>query len=337
MVFAARPGGGASPERSPTSAAFDLWRNGFARVLVLCTFALLGIGALVTSTNSGLAVPDWPRSYGMWLPPMVGGVFFEHGHRMAAGLVGLLTLVLALWTQFREGRRHVRILAWGAFLAVVAQGLLGGLTVLFLLPTSVSVAHACLAQAFFCAVIAYAFVTSPEWLESGEPLLRPLFRGTALFVAVAAYGQLIMGAIMRHLDERSWAAATTLPIPDFPLSLGRIVPPLDTFPVAIHFAHRLGALVVFGGTLVLLRACRKTGDPRFERPALGLVLLVLVQIALGGATVLTGRGVLPTTAHVLTGALILGTAFLLTLRAYLHTRGEPKGFPALSRPDPIGP
>src|SRR5687768_2266488 len=132
---------------------FDAWRHRFAVATVAATLALIFIGGLVTSTGSGLAVPDWPLSYGMLMPPMVGGVFYEHGHRMAATFVGFLTTILAVWTSRSEPRAGVRRLAWAALLAVIAQGLLGGLTVKFLLPRPVSVTHACLAQAFFCMVI----------------------------------------------------------------------------------------------------------------------------------------------------------------------------------------
>src|SRR5437667_2183294 len=116
--------------------------------LSACTLFLIFVGGLVTSTGSGLSVPDWPLSYGRLMPPMVGGIFYEHGHRMVASAVGLLTVVLAVWLSRREPRAWVRRLGYAALAAVVAQGVLGGLTVIFLLPTAVSVAHACLAQTF---------------------------------------------------------------------------------------------------------------------------------------------------------------------------------------------
>jgi cytochrome c oxidase assembly protein subunit 15 len=147
------------------AVAVNPWRHRWCLLTLAATLALIFIGGLVTSTGSGLAVPDWPLSYGMLMPPMVGGVFYEHGHRMAAATVGLLTLVLAVWTTVDERRRGVRGLAWGALGAVVAQGLLGGLTVLYLLPPAVSVLHACLAQTFFCLIIALAYTTSREWRE----------------------------------------------------------------------------------------------------------------------------------------------------------------------------
>src|ERR1041385_3610296 len=125
-------------------------RHAFARLTATSTFVLIFVGGLATSGGSSLSVPDWPLSYGMFFPPMVGGVFYEHGHRMVAAFVGLLTVILTLWICIKEERAWVRWLSIGAFLAVLAQGILGGLTVRYLLPTSISMLHACLAQTFFC-------------------------------------------------------------------------------------------------------------------------------------------------------------------------------------------
>src|SRR5262245_17982079 len=135
---------------------FDPSRHRFTVLLAAATVVLLAAGALVTSTGSGLSVPDWPLSFGRVMPPMVGGVLFEHGHRMVAGTVGLLTVVMAFWYARREPRREPRRLAFIALAAVVAQGLLGGLTVLLRLPPAVSVLHACIAQAFFALVVTLA-------------------------------------------------------------------------------------------------------------------------------------------------------------------------------------
>src|SRR5262245_28644535 len=135
----------------------------FALLTAASTFALIIAGGLVTSTGSGLAVPDWPLSYGQLFPPMVGGIFYEHGHRMVACTVGILTVLLAVWLQLREPRVWVRRLGLAAVAAIVFQAVLGGITVLFLLPPPVSVAHACLAQAFFCLTVTLAIVTSRTW------------------------------------------------------------------------------------------------------------------------------------------------------------------------------
>jgi len=289
---------------------FSPWRHRWATVTVGLTLALIFVGGLVTSTESALAVPDWPLSYGMLMPPMVGGIFFEHGHRMAATFVGLLTTVLAVWTWRRETRPGVRRLAWGALAAVVAQGLLGGLTVKLLLPTPVSVAHACLAQTFFCMVIALAYATSREFLDA--PAAREDRAGAGPAAALATgivFFQLALGAVMRHMGAG-------LAIPDFPLAAGQLVPPFDSPGVAVHFAHRVCALAVLAAILYLNVRARASGEPRLVRTASLALALAVVQIALGGATVLTARAVVPTTAHVATGAAVLGTCWLATLRAY---------------------
>src|SRR6266704_6334687 len=142
---------------------FDRRRHRYAVVCACATAVLLVAGGLVTSTGSGLAVPDWPLSFGQVFPPMAGGVLFEHGHRLAATAVGCLTVVLALWTVVGDARPSVRALGLLALLAVVLQGLLGGITVLYKLPLAVSVTHACLAQTFFCLTVTLALVTSPAW------------------------------------------------------------------------------------------------------------------------------------------------------------------------------
>jgi cytochrome c oxidase assembly protein subunit 15 len=303
---------------TPAPSAFPVWRHRFAVLTCACTLALIFIGGLVTSTGSGLAVPDWPLSYGMLMPPMVGGVFYEHGHRLAAATVGFLTLILALWTWRKEPRRAVRRLAWAALGVVILQGLLGGITVILLLPTAVSVLHACLAQAFFCLTVALAYATSREWLAAGPPAedaagLRPLSAVATALVFV----QLLLGALMRH-------TGAGLAIPDFPLAFGRLLPPLEHTPVIVHFAHRLGAVVALTGLLALFAAARRSRDPRFVRPAAALLILAGVQVALGATAVLTGKAVVPTTAHVAAGAALLGGCFFLGLRARRHLRRSQK-------------
>jgi cytochrome c oxidase assembly protein subunit 15 len=285
-----------------------LARHRFAVATALATLCLIGAGGLVTSTESGLSVPDWPLSYGMVMPPMVGGVFYEHGHRMVATLVGAMTLLLAVWLSRKEPRAWVRRLGWLALAAVVLQGVLGGLTVLFLLPTPISVAHACLAQSFLCLTVVLAVVTSPRWRE-GAPAASPnaLARSGAL-AAAATFGQLVLGAVMRHTKAG-------LAIPDFPLALGRWIPPLDTFPVAIHFAHRVGALVVAGFVVAAAVRARRSGRSGAARVGTVLLVLLLAQITLGAATVLTAKAVAVTTLHVVTGAALLACSVALAVSA----------------------
>lgn len=299
---------------SPPMTPFEPWRHRHALLVAFATVFLLLAGGLVTSTGSGLAVPDWPLSFGRFLPRMTGGVLFEHGHRLVAASVGLLTLVLALWFRARENRPWVRRLSYAALGVVIAQGLLGGLTVLLRLPPAVSVLHACLAQGFFCIVVVLAVATSESFLSrspdsKGADVPAALWRLGGLATGLV-YVQLILGAVMRH-------TGAGLAIPDVPLAFGRLVPRLESFEIAIHFAHRVGALLVALVVLVLAgwilsRHGRVTG---LAAPARLLVLLVMAQIALGAATVLSRLAVLPATAHVVVGALLLATCLVVTVRA----------------------
>ncbi len=291
----------------------------FAVATAVATLFLIFAGGLVTSTESGLSVPDWPLSYGRLMPPMVGGVFYEHGHRMVATAVGVLTILLAVWLSRREPRAWVRRVGYAALAAVVAQGVLGGLTVIFLLPTAVSVAHACLAQTFFCLIVTVAIVTSPAWRVAADPSRNPVVRIGAATVAMI-FLQLLVGAVMRHTKAG-------LAIPDFPLALGRVVPPIGSFPVAVAFAHRLGAFAVAGcvaGCVIQAFASRRPG---LKKTALLLAALVALQITLGAFTVLSRKAVAVTTAHVATGALLLGMALTFTLASLTEKK------PAQARPE----
>jgi cytochrome c oxidase assembly protein subunit 15 len=282
----------------------------YGKFLVFCTFLLLLAGGMVTSTHSGLAVPDWPLSFGKFFPPMVGGVFYEHGHRMVAGSVALLTLGLALWAWFSAEGRLAKGLAVAALGAVVLQALLGGLTVIFKLPVAVSAGHAGLAQIFFCLVLSFTLVTSPAWKErQGARPLDPSLVFLAWATLVCVYGQILLGAVIRH-------EYVGLAIPDFPLSLGRLVPPLDDWMVDLNFAHRCLALAIFVlASLTVWRALsRSDGRSWISNPAKLLALAVLLQIFLGASTVLTRLHPLVATAHVAGGALVLGTTLILALR-----------------------
>lgn len=295
----------------------------FSRVLVCSTLLLIIAGGLVTSTGSGLAVPDWPNTYGWFMftfpwSKMVGGIFYEHGHRLIASAVGLLTIGLVVWLQLREPRRWVRRLGTAALVAVIAQGLLGGITVLYFLPAPVSIAHAGLAQIFFCLTVAVALVTSRGWREGypgqGRPDRDTALRWVAAATTLLVYIQILLGATMRH-------TGAGLAIPDFPLAFGKLLPPmalLTTGPVVIHFAHRLGAIAVSIAVVVLAGTVWRHHRHRRElmRPAWLLAGLVACQIALGGLTVLSEKAVSWNTAHVATGALVLATSLVVTLRAY---------------------
>src|SRR6476659_10505348 len=140
--------------------------NRFAILVACATFFLIIAGALVTSHDAGLATPDWPLSNGQFFPKMVGNLFWEHGHRLVATTVGLLTIVLMVYVLVKEKRDWVRKLGVLALVVVIAQGLLGGLTVKLMLPLPVSTAHATLAQLFFCTTVSLAVFTSRSWIEA---------------------------------------------------------------------------------------------------------------------------------------------------------------------------
>lgn len=324
------PGGAGGDSGAPV-VAYDPWRHRLAVLTAAATLLLIFIGGLVTSKGAGLSVPDWPLSYGVLMPSMVGNVFYEHGHRMAATGVGFLTLVLALWTAGAEARPGVRLLAWSALAAVVAQGILGGLTVLFLLPAPISVAHACLAQTFFCLVIALAYATSREWNACDARFEdRDGIRQAAIAATAVVFVQLVVGAVMRHIGAG-------LAIEDFPLAKGRLLPPFESVGIAVHFAHRVGALLVLAAVSTLLVRSRRGRDLRFNGPATLAFLLVLMQLGLGAWTVLSAKAELPTTFHVATGAAVLAACWFTTLRAHrlLGRSREAAGAPALS-PRPAG-
>ncbi|MCZ6876050.1 MAG: COX15/CtaA family protein [bacterium] len=291
-----------------------LWLHRFAVFTAAATLILIFVGALVTSTGSGLAVPDWPLSFGQVFPPMVGGVLFEHGHRIVASSVGMLMVTLMVLLFYWETRSWVRWLARAAVLTVVLQGLLGGLTVLLRLPTLVSVTHACVAQAFFCLTVILSVCTAPgwyvqrrQWVETLSPSLRLITTGMTVMI----YVQLILGALMRH-------TGAGLAIADFPLAFGRLIPPFESPGVIIHFLHRLGAVAVtFGiGWTVIRVFSQYPAETYLRRPALVLTGLLFIQLTLGALTIWTQRSVLPMTAHVAVGAALLATSLLLTLRAY---------------------
>src|SRR3954468_4440230 len=161
-----------------------LWHHRYAKLVAACTVLLIAAGGMVTSTDSGLSVPDWPTTYGqnMFTFPLsnwVGGIRYEHSHRLIASTVGFLTIILAIWTWRLEPRRWVRRLGFAALGAVILQGILGGITVLFFLPPAVSIGHAGLVQLFICPTVTMAVVTSPGWRNAVDPVDDPMLRRVA--------------------------------------------------------------------------------------------------------------------------------------------------------------
>ncbi len=294
----------------------------FAKFLAGCTVLLILAGSLVTSNDAGLSVPDWPTTYG-WnmftFPPSmwVANIFYEHGHRLIASSVGFLTIVLVVWLWIAEPRRWLKWLGVAALGAVIAQGVLGGITVLFYLPPAVSTAHAGLAEIFFCLTVAIALFTSPGWIapvHDGEPVApvdNATVRRLATMATVLVYTQILIGATMRH-------TGAGLAIPDFPLMFGHLVPDHWSAAIAIHFAHRVGAVVVAVAIVsTSVYIWRHHADHvELANPALIILILLVIQIALGALTVLTRRQVWINSLHVVFGALVLTTSLVITLRAW---------------------
>ena len=293
----------------------------FAKFLVAYTVVLILAGSLVTSHDAGLSVPDWPTSYG-WnmftFPPSmwVANILYEHGHRLIASTVGFLTLVMAVWLWMAEPRRWLRWFGVATLGSVVAQGVLGGLTVLFFLPAAISTAHAGLAEIFFCMTVAIAIFTSPGWdtgyrgrksFAESAPSLRLLATATTVLI----YCQILVGATMRH-------TGAGLAIPDFPWMFGHVIPDHWSRAIAIHFTHRAGALLVTITILALFGhvASHYRGRRELMRPATLIAALVAVQVTLGALTVLSRRDPWINSFHVVCGAMVLTTSLVLTLRTW---------------------
>jgi cytochrome c oxidase assembly protein subunit 15 len=249
---------------------------------------------------------------------------------LIASTVGFLILALAVWLRLADPRTWVRRLGYVALAAVVTQGILGGITVLWFLPTPVSVAHAGLAQIVFCLTTAIALVTSKGWARaygagapvSDDRIMRRLAAGTVGLV----YGQILVGAVMRH-------SGAGLAIPDFPLAFGALVPPQWDAGIAIHFAHRVGALLVALTILALAGHVLAHHRARLElrRPALLLLALVAAQITLGAYTVLSGKHYIVNSLHVVTGATVLVTSLVVALRVFRGLFPEATGLDATDR------
>ena len=293
-----------------------IWHHRYVKLVTVFTVLLIAAGGMVTSTDSGLSVPDWPTSYGwnMFTFPVskwVGGIRYEHSHRLIASTVGFLTIIMAAWTWWVEPRRWVRRLSYAALGAVILQGLLGGLTVLFFLPAPISIGHAGLAQIFFCITLTLAVVTSPRWKNTVSPVDDPTLRRIAALTTALVYVQILVGATMRHTNAG-------LAIPDFPWAFGHIIPPAWNARIAIHFAHRLGALIVAASILATAGHVFYHHRKRRElvRPAFLLLMFLSMQVTLGAFVIWSGKDPVINTAHVVNGALVLGTSLVMTLRSF---------------------
>jgi cytochrome c oxidase assembly protein subunit 15 len=277
----------------------------FSVLLAVCTLLLVVAGASVTSNQAGLSVPDWPLSYGQVMPEMKGGVFYEHGHRMIASGVGFLTIILAIWLWRRDPRSWMKRLGFTALALVMFQGVLGGLTVLYLLPAAISVAHACLAQIFFSLTVAISIFTSPRWFEESECVEDagwPSLRSLAILMPVVVLLQIALGAGYRH---RAFGI--------MPHVIGAII---------------VGALIVMFAVFVLVQY---PNHKALKGKAWHLMGITLAQILLGiiayVARVSTldsifpdGRTVVTTILHVTFGALTMSATVSLGIQVMRHVR-----------------
>lgn len=291
----------------------SVWLHRFAMLTAATTFVLLIAGALVVGHDAGLAVPDWPLSFGTWMPRMEGGVFYEHGHRLIAALVGTLTTVLAVWLWRVEERRWVRLLGVVAVIAVITQAVLGGITVLYLLPIPILILHACLAQLFFCLTVSLALFTAPSWksAEVSEDLGSPAFRHLAAVTTVAIFIQLVLGAARRHdalglLPHVLWAGVVTA------LVLWLVYIAMHRLPRSQKAVQTLSYLA---GMLLAAQLILGFGS-------------YWTRLVSQGAPQPQAMMIHVTTAHVAVGAALLGTMVLATLLAYhrLRAPGEVLSF-----------
>ena len=310
---------------------------------------------MVTSKGVGLAVPDWPTTFGynMFLFPVsrwVGGIFFEHTHRLIASAVGFFTIILAVWLWRGEDRRWLRHLGFAALGLVILQGVLGGLRVT-MLKDEIGIFHACLAQMFFGVLVVITLATSQLWRRLSmagtargavrEPSgalpinFQTTQRGVptktvariAIFTTVVIYLQLGLGATMRHQHR-------DLAILDFPAAYGQFIPSMTTerlaeinkwrdaralsdvtpFQIWLQLAHRFLALVIATGVIAcLFRArARELRETPLPRFSAAWLLLLAVQITLGAWVIWSNKAADIATAHVATGAIMLAVGIAIS-------------------------
>ena len=315
----------------------------FAVLNAVATFLLIGLGGLVTSHEAGMSVPDWPTTYGynMFLFPVdkwVGGIFYEHSHRLLASIVGLLTTILAIWLWAKDARKWMHWLGIAAFLLVIAQGILGGLRVRWNLDW-LGVPHGAVAQTFLVLTCAIALFTSRWWKNSETEKQIPVPRGLRkhiLYVTILIFIQLLIAATMRHQHAG-------LAISDFPLAHGKVWPatspeaiadynahrpvgtignPITAFQINLQMVHRLVAYLIFlGVAAAAFLARRKLGGADWlTKFAWFWLALLSLQIVLGAATIWSNKAADVATGHVMVGALALLTGAVWWLVAARRTR-----------------
>jgi len=288
------------------------------KVTVVWTLVLLFLGSVVHATESSLACPDWPTCFGTLVPEMSGGVFWEHLHRLVAGGL-LLMFSLATWFARKEARDRPWIIkaCWAGIALLLVQSLFGGLTVLYQLPDLVSTTHLALAFGFLglATFLAAATTASRESATDADA-------GVASFAWVAAglvFVQSVLGGLVRHMDAG-------MACPDAPLCLGQVVPPWINAPIITHGAHRVLALIATAVVLTLVvRVLRAQGSPSIRRWAIAAAALVLAQVALGVASVLTVLAVTPVSLHTLVAAGLLASLVYVAALASPAGNRTPSG------------
>jgi len=328
----------------PTRRDYNNWLNRFAWLTAVASLLLICSGGMVTSKGAGLAVPDWPTTFGynMFLFPVskwIGGIFFEHTHRLIASIVGLLTIILAIWIWRSENRPPVRNLGLIAVAGVIVQGILGGLRVA-LLKDAIGIFHACLAQAFLGLIVLIALATTNLWrtfsntYSSAEdnsadrtghsPVFRKIapIKWMAIAITIGIYLQLALGATMRHQHR-------DLAILDFPTANGAWIPDtsagalakintwrdahgfsdVTAFQIWLQMAHRFLALIIAVAVVVFAvrvwRLRKSSPAPILSGLSILWVVVVLVQVTLGAWTIWSNKAADIATAHVAVGAIML--------------------------------
>jgi protoheme IX farnesyltransferase len=291
----------------------------FAIATAIATYLLILIGGLVHGTGSSLACPDWPTCYGTLMPRMEGGVLVEHSHRIAAFTVVVATVTLAFMLQFGSlpEQRRLRPFGWLAVALVLAQALLGGITVILRLPTPISTAHTGTSLLFFLTVLYIAARSRPASALPSPPALPGRATTLAILSAVSVYFQMVLGGLVRH-------SGAALACTDVPLCRGAIWP--DAHPtVLIQALHRLNALVA--GSLVVAAAIATWRAARGRRDLRALAaagpLLVVVQIGLGVRAVQTFLDLATVESHLAVATALLATQALVVLRGRPDATPQP--------------
>ena len=314
----------------------NTWLRRLSKLTVISTLFLIFVGALVKSHEVGLSVPDWPTTYGKQmfsfpLSDMVGGIFYEHGHRMLATIIGFFTLLQAIWISFSKLPFWLKRLGFIALAMVILQGMFGGITVLFYLPPAVSMIHGVLAQTFFIITIIIAYSLSNERYKREDMGYNENIRKGSLLLISFVYVQLILGALMRH-------TASGMAIPDFPTMGGLWFPTfsesminninvelfdmdwelVSKTQVVIHFIHRLGALIVsaFIGYFFFKNKLVIKKNKTLNRTKWSIILILVIQVSLGVLTILSEKEPFIASFHVVNGAALLGISILLVLRVH---------------------